>query len=86
MAAKLPVAASRVRLPDVSRFDFSTPEGIRAYAEALHTAVTRALEQRAVMTQPTAETLMMTKLGDTYAIKLNDDGTVATELRLKVSP
>lgn len=86
MAAKMPVGPTRIRLPDVSRFDFEKPDDIRAFAQALNTALANALEQRPAASQPSAETLLMTKLGDTYAVKLNDDGTIATELRSKVSP
>jgi hypothetical protein len=86
MAAKMPVGPTRIRLPDVSKIDFSKPEEIKAFAEQLNTALALALQQRPAATQPSPETLLFAPSGDTYAVTVADDGTIAATLRSKVSP
>ena len=80
MAAPMPVGPTRIRLPDPSLLDVTKPEELATYLRTLNSALAMALAQRPAVTSPTAQTLLLAPDGSVYSIKVDNAGTLATEL------
>lgn len=83
MVADLPLARSRIRLPDASRA-FTTAEvtdADRNYIRELNAALQRELESRVSVDNAAKEILLLSPDGSVYALGVSNTGTLTTTIK-----
>lgn len=69
-----PLAASRTRLPDESRVDFTDPVAVKAYVGSLVASLTMALQQRPTVSVSRNSMLFISPNGTSYEMTVDDAG------------